>query len=178
MWADRRKDDIMAKIAKQTAAYYDDAQRTLAPLQEVDKSWTALCRSKMHFFEAEAQYRQGLVNDSQEKQGEAVSRYRAAVAHLQEAAKHAVGTTFNVKASPHSSSLLAVRCPPAAGHFLAARAACRSHHCGQAARCGEGERHHLPPSGAKRGPVRWRAPRLARGLAPVLTNPHGQAGRD
>eukprot|EP00045_Choanoeca_perplexa_P013490 m.153355 g.153355 ORF g.153355 m.153355 type:complete len:893 (+) comp16368_c0_seq3:1586-4264(+) len=88
---------IVAKIAKQTAVYYHEAFKTLKQLSEVDKTWVQLCNVKYLYFESDAHYRQGMVEETQEKYGMAVGRFVAALELARQAQGLAQGSGFDVQ---------------------------------------------------------------------------------
>ncbi|EDQ89503.1 uncharacterized protein MONBRDRAFT_32312 [Monosiga brevicollis MX1] len=94
---ENRKDQLVAKVAKQAAVYYEDAFKTLKELANLNKDWVQLCNVKYLYFEAEAHFRQGLFEDTQDKQGQALARYQAALRAIQEADRLAANMKFDVK---------------------------------------------------------------------------------
>eukprot|EP00730_Choanoeca_flexa_P020286 TRINITY_DN9918_c0_g1_i1.p1 TRINITY_DN9918_c0_g1~~TRINITY_DN9918_c0_g1_i1.p1 ORF type:complete len:877 (+),score=239.98 TRINITY_DN9918_c0_g1_i1:62-2692(+) len=95
---ERKGSGLIAKIGKQTAVYYQEAFKTLKQLSEVDKEWVQLCNVKYLFFESDAHYRQGLLEEPNEQQGLAVARYKMAVELANQAHSLANGLRFDMSA--------------------------------------------------------------------------------
>ena len=87
----------MAKLARQTSSFYDDSYHTLITRSEVDKSWAATCQAKAAVFNAEALYKQGLVDIEEKEFGTAVARLKAAHNAIQRAAEVGQGVKLDVK---------------------------------------------------------------------------------
>lgn len=94
---ERKPNALVAKLARQTSAFYDDAYHTLITRGEVDKSWAAICHAKSALFNAEAFYKQGLVDIEEKEYGTAVARLKAAYNAIQRAAEVGQGVKLDVK---------------------------------------------------------------------------------
>ena len=108
---ERKANALVAKLARQTSAFYDDAYHTLITRSEVDRSWAAICHAKSALFNAEAFYKQGLVDIEEKEYGTAVARLKAAFNAIQRAAEVGQSVRLDVKVCGGLHELDFCSCP-------------------------------------------------------------------
>eukprot|EP00112_Aurelia_sp_Birch-Aquarium-sp1_P025588 Seg858.7 transcript_id=Seg858.7/GoldUCD/mRNA.D3Y31 product="Programmed cell death 6-interacting protein" protein_id=Seg858.7/GoldUCD/D3Y31 len=89
--ADKMKDAIVAKVAAQTADYYQDAYRlATSPMVKSmwDKEWIPILSGKQAYFTAAAEYHQATVSEGKAKYGETVARLQKADKFINDAVKN------------------------------------------------------------------------------------------
>eukprot|EP00055_Hartaetosiga_balthica_P014972 m.85484 g.85484 ORF g.85484 m.85484 type:complete len:832 (+) comp8744_c0_seq1:75-2570(+) len=93
---ERKSNGLVAKLAKQTSAFYNDSYRNMTLAGNLDKQWVKICQAKGAYYEADAHYRMALDERDEDNIGEQISHLKAALSKLADATKAASSTNFNI----------------------------------------------------------------------------------
>eukprot|EP00056_Hartaetosiga_gracilis_P016208 m.4283 g.4283 ORF g.4283 m.4283 type:complete len:832 (+) comp3854_c0_seq1:1357-3852(+) len=93
---ERKSNGLIAKLAKQTAAFYNDSYKNMALAANLDKQWVKVCQAKGAYYEADAHYRMSFDQGEEGNYGEQIAHLKTALSFLATAAKPAGSTKFNI----------------------------------------------------------------------------------